>query len=271
MSARQAQIAYVARDGSRPFYYANAHEKDRVPIDLRAMPVRDARTIDAHVDREGFQLVRHRSAITDWTDRAALDAVHRGEVAALIKDLTGADEVQVNTPGILRYSEKSGKAGSSDNSHPARFVHVDINDVTAAQFAERGSGGRAFKRCAAYNLWRALSPAPQDVPLALCDVRTVTAEDLIVADAIFDPPPNPDGTAAPEWSFESWVVAHNPAHRWHFYSDLAADEAVLFKTNDSDPARAHCMPHVAFDDPLAPADAPPRVSIEMRATCFWWA
>jgi hypothetical protein len=30
------------------------------------------------------------------------------------------------------------------------------------------------------------------------------------------------------------------------------------------------MPHVAFDDPLAPRDAPPRVSIEMRATCYWW-
>lgn len=266
MTQRIAQIAYVAHDGTRPFYYANAHEKDQVSIDLRPMPVHDARAIDAQIDREGFQLVHHASAITDWTDRAALEAVHKGEVAALIKHLTGADEVQVNAPGILRYSEKSGKAGSSDNSHPARFAHVDINDVTAAQFATRGAGGRAFKRCAAYNLWRALSPAPQDIPLALCDARTVAANDLILADAIFDPP-----GGAPEWSFESWVVAHNPAHRWHFYSDLSADEAVLFKTNDSDPYRAHCMPHVAFDDPLAPPDAPPRVSIEMRATCYWWA
>lgn len=266
MTERIAQIAYVARDGARPFYHANAHEKDQVPIDIRAMPVRDARAIEASVDREGFQLVRHRSAITDWTDRAALEAVHRGEVAELIKQLTGADQVQVTAPGILRYSEKSGKAGSSDNSHPARFAHVDINDVTAAQFAERGADGRAFTRCAAYNLWRALSPAPQDIPLALCDVRSVASEDLIVADAIFDPP-----GGAPEWSFESWVVAHNPSHRWHFYSDLAVDEAILFKTNDSDPARAHCLPHVAFDDPLAPPNAPPRISIEMRATCYWWA
>lgn len=266
MTGRIAQIAYVKRDGTRPYYYANAHEKDRVPIDLRPMPVVDARGMNTSVDREGFQLVSHRSAITDWTDRAALDAVHRAEVAELVRELTGADEVQVNAPGILRYSEKSGKAGSSDNSHPARFAHIDINDETAAQFASRGSGGRAFARCAAYNLWRALSPAPQDVPLAFCDARSVKPQDLIVADAIFDPP-----NGAPEWSFESWVAAHNDAHRWHFFADLAADEAVLFKTNDSDPARAHCVPHVAFDDPLAPADAPPRISIEMRATCYWWA
>lgn len=263
---REALIAYSGRGIARPFYYANAHDKDQVEIALAPMPMHDAREIDASVDREGFQLVRHSSAVTDWTDREQLMAVHREEVAQLIKDLTGADEVFVTAPGILRYSERSGKAGSSDNSHPARFAHIDINDDTAVKFAESGAQGRKFARCAAYNLWRALSPAPQDVPLALCDARTVADADLIIADAIFDPP-----NGAPEWSFESWVLAHNPAHRWYFYPDLSDDEAVLFKTNDSDPARAHFMPHVAFDDPTAPEDAPPRVSIEMRATAFWWA
>lgn len=263
---REAQIAYVARDGARPFYYANAHEKDRVPIDLRAMTVADARPLGTSIDVEGFELLRHASAITDWTDREALARVHCGEVAELIRARTGADAVQVTSPGILRFSEKSGKAGSSDNSHPARFAHIDINDDTAAQFAARGSEGRPFRRCAAYNLWRALSPAPQDVPLAFCDARSLARDDLIVADAIFDPP-----GGAPEWRFESWVVAHNPAHRWAFFPDLAVDEAVLFKTNDSDAALAHCVPHVAFDDPLAPEDAPPRISIEMRATAYWWA
>lgn len=264
MTQREALIAYSGRGIARPYYYANAHEKDAIEFDLRPMAIRDARGLDCHVDREGFQLVPHRSAVKDWANRDELTAVHCAEVAELIKNLTGADQVNVTSPGVLRFSEKSGKAGSGDNSHPARFAHVDINDVTAVDFATRGAGGRAFKRCAAYNLWRALSPPPQDVPLALCDARSIADEDLIVADAIFDSP------GAPEWSFEGWVVAHNPAHRWHFYSDMTADEAVLFKTNDSDPAYAHCMPHVAFDDPLAPEDAPPRVSIEMRATAYWW-
>ena len=267
---REALIAYSGRAIARPHYYANAHDKDAVDFDLRPMPVHDARAAGATIDREGFQLIQHSSAVTDWTDRAEVLAVHRAEVAALIRDLTGADDVQVNAPGILRYSERSGRAGSGDNSHPARFAHIDISDATAAEFAARGAAGRPFKRCAAYNLWRAISPAPQDVPLALCDARSLAPVDLIAADAIFDPLPGPDGTTAPEWSFESWVVAHNPAHHWYFYPDLSADDAVLFKTNDSDLARAHCVPHVAFDDPLAPADAPPRISIEMRATAYWW-
>lgn len=260
----EALIPYAGRGLPRPFYYANAHEKDRVEIDWRTMPMHDARGIGATIDHEGFQLIRHASAVTDFADRAQVAAIHPAEVSALIRDLVGADEVFVTSPGILRYSERSGRIGSTDNSHPARFAHIDISDVTAMQFAAREADGRAFRRCAAYNLWRAISPPPQDVPLAFCDARSISAADLIVADAIFDPP------NAPEWSFESWVVAHNPAHRWHWFPDMRIDEAVLFKTNDSDPTRAHCVPHVAFDDPQARDDAPPRVSIEMRATAYWW-
>jgi hypothetical protein len=267
----EALIPYVGRGLDRPFYYANAHDKDRVEIDWRPMPMHDARAAGALLDREGFQLFRHDSAVADFTDSAAVAAIHPAEVADLIGQITGADHVQITSPGILRFSERSGRTGSTDNSHPARFAHIDINDATAASFAARGANGRTFRRCAAYNLWRAVSPPPQDVPLAFCDARSVTADDLIVADAIFDPPPGPDGVSPPEWSFESWVVAHNAAHRWFYYPAMTRGEAVLFKTNDSDPAFAHCIPHVAFDDPTAPADAPPRVSIEVRATCYWWA
>jgi hypothetical protein len=45
----------------------------------------------------------------------------------------------------------------------------------------------------------------------------------------------------------------------------------VFKTNDSDPSRSHCVPHVAVDDHSCPPDAPPRMSIEMRGTAYWYA
>ena len=110
-------------------------------------------------------------------------------------------------------------------------------------------------RFAQYNIWRAFSGMPQDVPLALCDARSVATDDLILADAIFDV------GAPPHWSFESWIVAHSLTHEWFWFSDLTRDEVLIFKTNDSDPARAHCVPHVAFDHPNCPTDAPPRASI----------
>jgi len=59
-------------------------------------------------------------------------------------------------------------------------------------------------------------------------------------------------------------------HRWLWFSGMEPDEAIIFKSSESDAELAQCIPHVAFDNPLAPDDAPPRVSIEMRATAYWF-
>lgn len=259
-----ALIAYSGRRFARPRYYANAHDRDQVDIAPVLMPIGDARAACSQIDREGFELVAHCSAVSDFADRDEVARIHMREVEELVQAHTGADFVHVGAPGLLRFSEKSGRAGSLNNSMPARFAHIDISDVTAALFAERGANGRAYARAAHYNLWRAISPAPQDVPLALCDARSLAPADLIEADAVFDE------AGKPEWSFEGLVVAHNPAHRWYSFPDLTVREAILFKTHDSDAARAHHVPHVAFDLPDCPADAPPRISIEMRATAWWW-
>lgn len=256
-------INYSAREPERPRYFANDHSRDTVVIDARTMPVHGVRGQQTSLDVEGFILVDHKSAVNDFGDRDAAAKVHCPEIAELVKAVSGADAVFCNSPPIMRFSERGGKAGSKDNSYPARFAHVDISDATGRQFAEGRAEGRPFRRAAHYNVWRALSPAPQDVPLALCDARTVSRNDLILADAIFDSPKG-------DWSFEGYVLAHDPGHRWCWYPDLTTDEAIVFKTHDSEMGVARLMPHVAFDDPLSPSDATPRVSIEMRAIAYWW-
>jgi hypothetical protein len=194
-----------------------------------------------------------------------MDAIYRHEIVELVATLSAADLVLVNSPGVLRFSERSPLSGTLDNSRPARFAHVDVSDATAARFAHAAApDGRRVSRFVHYNVWRVISRPPQDVPLAVCDARTVTPDDLIPADAVFNSPNKP------EWSFEGIVVAHHPGHRWHWYSDMNRDEALLFKTNDSDRDRAHCVPHVAFDNPQAGALAAPRASIEMRAIALWF-
>jgi hypothetical protein len=265
MVALNANIAYASRCISRPRYYANDHNRDILEIDPQLMPIMDARGICSAVDVEGFALIPHVSAVRDFNDAAAVLEIHRAEITELVKSISGADAVQVNAPGILRFSEKSRRAGSLNNSMPARFAHIDITDGTAAGFAKASApADRLIRRHAHFNVWRAISAPPQDVPLAVCDARSVEPNDLIIADAVFDEP------GKPEWSFEGWVVAHNPAHRWHWFSNLTRDEALVFKTNDSDPAFARYVPHVAFDHPTCPADAPARASIEMRAIAYWY-
>ncbi len=260
-----APIAYVSRSGLRPRYHANDQSRDVITLDPQPLRIADARTAATSLDVQGFTLVEHHSGVRDWHDTAQVRDVHPPEIVALLKAQTGADMVVVSSPGLLRFSERSAESGAHNNSRPARFAHVDVSAATAHAFAARSQPeGRAPQRFAHYNVWRALSAPPQDVPLAVCDARSVANDDLIAADAVFDEAGKPD------WSFEGLVVAHNPAHRWMYFSNMHAGEALIFKTYDSDPARATCVPHVAFDNPACPPDTPPRMSIEMRATAFWF-
>jgi len=260
-----AEIAYCGRAIPRPRFYANDHARDVLDLAPVRMEIADARGLRTTLDDAGFMLVSHRSRVRDFTDRSAVNGVHRQEIIELVASLTGASAVLISSPGVLRFSERSERSGALDNSRPARFAHVDLSDATAAAFAERElAPGRRARRFAHLNVWRAISAPPQDVPLAVCDARTVSSAELIAADAIFDSP------GRPEWSFEGIVLAHDPRHRWHWYPDMTASEALVFKTHDSDPARAHCVPHVAFDNPLCGRKAEPRASLEMRALALWF-
>jgi hypothetical protein len=264
MNRDRAIINYAARTDYRQRYYANDHSRDTVVIDGQEMDIHDARGLQTTLDQQGFKLVQHQSAVCNFEDRDEVAAIHSSEIVDLLLQHSGADAVFVTAPGILRFSEASGRAGQLDNSMPARFAHIDASSITSAGFAERSCPeGRSFRRYAHFNIWRSFSGPPQDVPLALCDARSVAEGDLLSADAIFDPP---DG--APEWSFESWLIAHNPAHRWQWFANMTRDEAIIFKTSDSE--FHNPVPHVAFDSRQAPANCHPRASIEMRAIAYWF-
>jgi hypothetical protein len=266
MTDLRAEIGYSERTEKKPYFYANAHEKDFVPLAPREVAIADARGLGCTLEREGFTLVKHESAVADLTDLKAVAEVHSGEIADLITRLTGCDHVAMTPFGILRFSEKLGANEAHDNSHPARFVHVDMASEAAAAMRAKGAPeGRTVVRSAQYNVWRSLAGGTQDVPLGLCAYPSIAPGDLLDCDAIFDPL---DGS--PEWGFPNYLLAHNPAHRWYYYSDMTAGEAIVFTTSESDPARAQCMPHGAFDNPLAGDDAPARVSLEMRATAYWF-
>ena len=133
----EAVINYIAPMDARPRYHANDASRDILTLDPRAMPIRDMRdAADAPtLDRDGYQLVPHASAVTDWTTQSGGD-LYRREVHDLILALSGADAVVVSGGGILRYSEKSDQSGQLDNSRPARFIHIDVSDATATAFAE---------------------------------------------------------------------------------------------------------------------------------------
>ena len=251
----------------RPRYHANDASRDILELEPHTVGIEDARgrPVPPSLDLEGFSLHPHASAVRDFRDPDEVARVYASEIRALLLQCTGADEVVMTPRGVLRFSELSADCGRLDNSRPARFVHIDVSDATAQEFARRSAppGAGGFTRVAHYNAWRVLTPPPQDVPLALCDARSVAPGDLVPADAVFDQ------AGQPEWSFEGLVIRHNPAQRWVYFADMHPDEVLLFKTNDTAPGHAHHVPHSAFTDHGCPPGVPPRASIEMRGIAYW--
>src|SRR5262249_42470452 len=92
MPAR-ALIAYMGRGVARPRYYANDHSRDLLDLAPVEMQIADARAKSTRLDEAGFTLVAHRSGVADFTDRAAVQGLHRAEITALVQELSGADQV----------------------------------------------------------------------------------------------------------------------------------------------------------------------------------
>lgn len=225
------------------------------------------------LDSHGFMLGEHVSKVSDFGDAEEVRRVYHDEVAALVRDWTGADLV-LPMGGQLRSPRISG-AGIQP---PAGEAHVDFTTRTAEMVARRFyekamPDGPGFDRFICFSLWRTFSPPPQDWPLALCDYRSVGDDEGVPNTKVdVDEIPTGDALFAPIEGEEDMVAASifrfNPAHRWFYFPDMTADEAILIKFHDSDHSRAWRAPHTAFHDTTRP-DANTRTSFEFRAIAYF--
>ena len=266
----RGSINYLGPMTVRPAFFAHDFARDNLVLDARSMEIRNARQAAERpsLEQEGFELVPHPTVVRDFRDASEIQRVYLPEIQRLLLELTGARRVIMTRGAVLRFGERSESYRTSFNSRPARFTHVDYTErsvpgllqnllaTVAPDFKPRG-------RYAGYNVWRVLSEPPQDVPLAVCDARSVAREDLVPGDAVFDAP------GAAEFSFEAYLVRHSPRHRWSYFSGMQSDEALVFKAYDTDAGEAQCVPHCAFDDPTCPAGIAPRASIEVRGFAFF--
>lgn len=246
------------------------------------MPIRDHFSLDTH----GFMLAKHRSAVSDFHDRAQVDALYEREVERHIRELTGADKVvprgwMIRTSADLsqRAAQKvEGYTHSGGIQPPAGEAHVDTNEATSLRMAEATyrqhfPDGPGFRRCLVTSYWRTFSPPPQDTPLAVCDGRSASGgEEKNNTLHIVDEFPSEKDAIAPIPGIEKLMAASifsfNPAMRWWYFSNMQADDVLLFKFYDSDHSVAWRCPHTAFRDASFP-DANIRESIECRSVAFW--
>lgn len=225
------------------------------------------------LDEHGFLLARHVSQISDWSANYTADAPYAAEVREIVVRLTGADLV-VPMGGMLRDSVESGATVQP----PAAEAHVDFTQRSAERIAERlyrreRPDGGGYRRFVAFSLWRALSPPPQDMPLALCEGRSVRDDEGTHNTKIdVDEIPTGEALYAPIAGEENMTAAtifhYSPTHRWWYFPDMTSDEVVLIKFYDSDRCTAWRCPHTAFRDHSRP-DARRRRSMEFRGIAYY--
>ncbi len=265
----RAVLKYTRNTGVRPVNYTfeppPGVPRNSGEIDARTVTINDARRVNGlELDVSGFELLGHRSSLTDWDafrDAERVKAVDYPEVTAALLKHTGADKV-VLFDHTLRDSTVA--PGHGELREAVRRVHDDQTLDSAPRRVVKHlppdeALWRLKRRFAIINFWRPIGGPVLQTPLAVCDARTIEPKDLMASDLVY-----------PDWTGETYSVAFNPRHRWYWYPRQTPQEATLLKVYDSaTDGRARLTAHTAFEDPSSPPNAPPRRSIEIRAMVFW--
>lgn len=267
----EAPLAYLVAGGPRSEHLiyppASGRPIVRPEQEYRTVPIIDCRTLSVAptVDSAGFELLPAPAGIRDFYDDALVRSEYYPTVAAWLRATLGALEVVV-------FDHNQRSAARAARGQPGVRGPVDAahNDYTpqsgprraAEILAAAGKPDYVTKRKALINVWRPIIGPVQDVPLAVCDARSTVPGDFVPTDIHHF---GEDDLERPRHSGEIYSVRYNPAHRWYYAAEMQADEVLLLKNWDSGgDGRATHTPHTGFKNPIAPATATPRESIEVR-------
>src|SRR3954466_6096589 len=254
-------LHYLKRGAEKPAYYriepppgGPRWDGNNEPDEVGSEDAR-GRESEFTLDRNGFALIKAPTAMTDFYSPDEIKRVYYPEVKLLVRNALGASRVSVFDHNV-RNATLAGMAV------PSRQVHNDHTVNSAPRRVRDHLGAEAEEllkhRFGIVNVWRPIQGHVLDSPLALCDARTFTDDDLIASDLVYA-----------HVRGETSRVAYNPAHRWYYFSDMQPDEVLFIRVHDSaNDGRARLSFQTSFDNPLTPG-APPRESIEVRTLVFF--
>src|SRR5437016_7330617 len=220
---------------------------------------REAR--DLALDKNGFVLVEHRTAVRDFFDVDELKRIYYPEVEKLVRAMSGAQRVLV-----FDHTLRSGDEAEREAKlvrEPVLSAHNDYTEWSGPQRVREIMGEEAERllgrRFAIIQVWRAIRKPIQANPLAILDARSLVPEDLLVAERRY-----------PHRVGQTYRLKYNPGHRWFYFPEMRRDEALVVKVYDSEAdRRARFTPHTSFVDPATPPGSSPRQSIEARTMAFF--
>jgi hypothetical protein len=240
-----------------------------LPLAGKPVTVSDMRAAGGgfSIDREGFTLAEAPTEVRDFYDREEVSRRYVPEAFALIRSLTGCAATALLNSPVVRVSGRVGRRPAG-TTFTGDFAHADFSAAAAAAMLRRNLPGdeaaeRLRHRYAVFNVWRTFSGPPQDVPLALCDTRSVVPEDKQYCEITMK------SASGELLTWENITYYHNPGHRWWYCPNMTRDQAYVFRSFDSAPGHTEQVPHSAFVNESCPLSATPRASVELRVFAFF--
>jgi hypothetical protein len=265
--AIEATLNYVVETGEKIFTLTGGPGS----LDVRAGGQQDPRRITIRngrpyagrfaLEQDGFRFVRHDTRVADFFNEDEVRRVYYPEMEALVKAESGASRVVVfdhtlrTADDELRETRKIREV--------VRRVHNDYTEWSGPQrvrdLLPQEADELLRRRFAIVQVWRPIRLPVETFPLAICEARSLSLDDLVVSERRY---PNRVG--------QTYAIRYNPEHRWYWFPRMRRDEALVFKVYDSlKDGRARWTAHTAFDDPTSPPNAQPRESIEIRTLAFF--
>jgi hypothetical protein len=215
------------------------------------------------LEHEGLTLVQHPGGRAQWSDREWIEAEYVPSCIELVKQLTGAiSALQVYSPMQRRVDYQNYRGAAPT----AGFVHLDQTRDIAMAFAGHiaAASGVTFKVARIYNVWKSITPAPQDYPLAVSDQHSIPVADHVPGETVEYLGANADKLVSPYV-----LLSPSAQQRYYYYPDMDPDESLVFVGVDLDPARPLGCAHSAFQHPEPGGTCVPRASIETRVLAIF--
>jgi hypothetical protein len=232
-------------------------------LDPRRVVIRNGHPLanELVLDRGGFRLVRHDTKIADFYSDDEVRRVYYPEMEALVKAESGASRVVV-----FDHTLRTGDDALREQRKIREVVPRVHNDYTEWSGPQRlrdllpdEADDLLRRRFAIVQVWRPIRFSVESFPLAICDARSVSPDDLVISERRY---PNRVG--------QTYAITYNPNHKSFWFPRMRREEAIVFKVFDSlKDGRARWTAHTAFDDPTSPPNARPRESIEIRTLAFF--
>lgn len=256
------------RDKSGAGAFSNLNpELTTLKLSSHEVEIVDARALasPATFASEGFEIHQLPFAAYNWSDMDWVRNEYGPRTMAFVKELVGADHIASFHAGM--FFRDTGET-YKDLDTPLRgkaadFVHMDYTRESVMPFVRAAVDAEIlakYPHVKVFNVWRSLTPPPQDVGLAICDQRTLDPRDWVVGETV-------------ELNFPEGVpfltATCNPEQKWYYYSAMSQDEVVIFNGCDTDlNAPVGCI-HGAFVHPDPGEVSKPRASVEFRVVALF--